>query len=600
MGNFNRQVNAKNAQRISIYYPEKRPGFVAWVNAFDYGNGKIGLSFKETLQRPNRAFETPLLELAEAASVNVSYCSVLCSMKEQESYRVYMESSDGGLTFTETGRCLEREGCFCNVGCPDGTILGFETPSSYTNELSGSSCIEARESRDGGKTWRVLSRVLNGNSINLWRARRLRNGTIILLASFLSIPWGKGSERVTRNTTLPDENYLSQTRTFFLTTQDGIHFTGPHYILQGSGAQEYDFAELDDGRLLFLANDCQGSLAVRQLVHFDEDGYVIDGSVYPIHNGAPQDPVNNPQGGFVPESIALLPNGALVGSRRHKPYSYSVDLGKNWFTIDNLPNSLYQPFMLPLGNGSVINFGHFGGDIAFGQADMFIGADIFSLGDDLPSSCNLQIERCLAEDKSHYENRFRARLTCAGKALANQEILFRVAPCWNEHGSYSQAAPESSPIQKKVVTNEDGFAEVSLPEYDQIGDIHFSYGIDAAFLPSPDSLYVPCSSSRMFVTALRPYRKCRYPYDAYLAEGTLYLSPRALELFPNAIEMLQPFCRRESDILPGDALPQKLIDLLVNNHVLKKTDGVLRWIPSIHAPYPLADVKPMSDGDWYI
>lgn len=596
----NNPAGAQNARRVSLYYPKKRPGFVAWVNAFDYGNGKIGLSFKETIQSPNRSFEVPLLELAEAASVNVSYCSVLCGMKEQESYRVYMESSDGGLTFSETGRCLERDGCFCNVGRPDGTILGFETPSSYTNKLSGSSCIEARESRDGGKTWRTLSRILKGNSINLWRARRLRNGTIVLLASFESIPWGRGSERVTRNTRLPDETYLSQTRTFFLTTKDGIHFTGPHYILQGSGAQEYDVAELEDGRLLFLASDCQGSLAVRQLVHFDEDGCVIDDSVYPIHHGAPEDPINDSQGGFVPETISLLPNGVLVGGRRHKPYSYSVDLGKNWFVIEGLPNSLYQPFMLPLGNGSVINFGHFGGDIAFGQADMFIGADIFSIGDNLPSSCNLQIERCLAEDKSHYENRYRACLTCAGKPLANQQILFRISPSWNQNGSYSQSPPEHSPIQRTAVTNEKGVAEISIPEYNRIGDIHFAYGIDAAFLPPEDSQYVPCTSSRMFVTALRPYRRCRYPYDAYFAEGTLYLSPGLLEEFPKAMEMLRPFCRSEDSLLPEDALPSGLAERLMSSHVLKRNNGVLRWIPSIHAPYPLTDVKPMSDGDWYI
>ena len=129
----------------------------------------------------------------------------------------------------------------------------------------------------------------------------------------------------------------------------------------------------------------------------------------------------------MPETISSAQRRS-GGGRRHKPYSYSVDLGKNWFVIEGLPNSLYQPFMLPLGNGSVINFGHFGGDIAFGQADMFIGADIFSIGDNLPSSCNLQIERRLAEDKSHYENRYRACLTCAGKPLANQQILSGYLP----------------------------------------------------------------------------------------------------------------------------------------------------------------------------
>ena len=32
------------------YAPEKRPGFVAWVTAFPYGDGSIGISFDETLE----------------------------------------------------------------------------------------------------------------------------------------------------------------------------------------------------------------------------------------------------------------------------------------------------------------------------------------------------------------------------------------------------------------------------------------------------------------------------------------------------------------------------------------------------------------------
>ena len=33
-----------------VYAPEKRPGFVAWVTAFPYGDGSIGISFDETLK----------------------------------------------------------------------------------------------------------------------------------------------------------------------------------------------------------------------------------------------------------------------------------------------------------------------------------------------------------------------------------------------------------------------------------------------------------------------------------------------------------------------------------------------------------------------
>ena len=59
-----------------VYAPEKRPGFVAWVTAFPYGDGSIGISFDETLEAENPDFIPPRLEFAEAAGVPVSYCSV--------------------------------------------------------------------------------------------------------------------------------------------------------------------------------------------------------------------------------------------------------------------------------------------------------------------------------------------------------------------------------------------------------------------------------------------------------------------------------------------------------------------------------------------
>lgn len=46
-----------------VYAPEKRPGFVAWVTAFPYGDGSIGISFDETLEAENPDFIPPRLNL---------------------------------------------------------------------------------------------------------------------------------------------------------------------------------------------------------------------------------------------------------------------------------------------------------------------------------------------------------------------------------------------------------------------------------------------------------------------------------------------------------------------------------------------------------
>ena len=146
-----------------VYAPEKRPGFVAWVTAFPYGDGSIGISFDETLEAENPDFIPPRLEFAEAAGVPVSYCSVEGGSARQRSYRVYMRSVDG-VNFTETGRCGRREGSLCNAGFPDGRIVGFDVPR-YNDERTGwSDCIRVRESRDGGSTWTDVRRLLEGTA----------------------------------------------------------------------------------------------------------------------------------------------------------------------------------------------------------------------------------------------------------------------------------------------------------------------------------------------------------------------------------------------------------------------------------------------------
>ena len=113
--------------------------------------------------------------------------------------------------------------------------------------------IRVRRSTDGGTTWEDCARLLEGTAPYLWRTRTLRDGTILLLLSLYGTPWGTGRPRATRNTMLPGETYLSKIQTCFLASDDGLHFTGPHYVLPGIGAHEYDVVECADGRLLVLA-----------------------------------------------------------------------------------------------------------------------------------------------------------------------------------------------------------------------------------------------------------------------------------------------------------------------------------------------------------
>ena len=297
---------ALHHQRRTLYLPQQRPGFTAWAAAFDYGDGRLGLSFKETLQARDPNYRPPLLEYGEAVGAPVSYCSVECGSRDQRSFRVYMLSEDGGQTYRESGRCPIEEGAFCSVGFPDGRIVGLETPRK---DAAGSGCgdgILVRESRDGGTTWQHVTKLLEGCAPYLWRVRRLGDGSFLLLASLYGTPWGPGRARATRNTMLPGETCLNKIQTFFLHSRDGVHYSGPHYVLPGIGAHEYDVAELSDGSLLFLAGDVQATPAARQIVRREGERF-INGPLLLSAGALPPIPPPIPRGAFCRRPSSACP-----------------------------------------------------------------------------------------------------------------------------------------------------------------------------------------------------------------------------------------------------------------------------------------------------
>ena len=65
-----------------VYAPEKRPGFVAWVTAFPYGDGSIGISFDDPLEAETPDFiarAPPAATVHRAALSSVSEPSIRIS-----------------------------------------------------------------------------------------------------------------------------------------------------------------------------------------------------------------------------------------------------------------------------------------------------------------------------------------------------------------------------------------------------------------------------------------------------------------------------------------------------------------------------------------
>lgn len=599
---FNNTVTWEGSfEQHQVYSPAQHPGFVAWASAFTYGDGSIGLSFDERFQQHNPSYKPSKLEYAEAACVPVSYCSVETGSDDQQAFRVYMRSYDG-KNFTETGRCPRSEGALCNIGFPDGRIVGYDVPRTNESGTGWSNFILVRESTDGGNTWKEIRKLFQGSAPYVWRVRRLRDGTVVLLTSFYGTPWGPGQRRTTRNTHFPYETYFSKTQTFFVTTKDGYHYSAPNYILPGIGAHEYDFVELPDGKLLFIAGDVQGTPVGRQIVIPTEDGWINEG-LFPIHAGAPTDMTVNPQGGYVPETIAWdEKHQCIVGYRRNNCFSISNDCGANWTKVElDVPfTHLYQPFMLELPDGHIALYGHAGGgDVGFGQRDMTIQCQVMDMvcADSLPKPTTLTLERLLSEDGSHYLNEFRARLMCGDVPLAGAELEFRFNDFWSPDGTKNTTPQAAAALKLRAATDAAGYAQVHAAVYDGRSDIHLAYNVDVTWVVSDG--FRRCVSSEMCILALTPYRRCLFPRDAYFAGGTLFLAPQFLESYPDAMDALRSVTG-SSDILPAGTISTEAEQRLLKSGVLFETeDGTLHWIKSIHAPRPLDDVKPMLTGDWY-
>ncbi|CAL8979701.1 hypothetical protein PROP_02900 [Propionicimonas sp. T2.31MG-18] len=582
-------------RRADVYVPAERPGFAAWVTGFDYGDGRIGVSFKETTREANSSLVAPTLEMGEAVGAPVSYASIECGGSEQQSYRVYLASADNGESWVETGRCQLESGSFCNIGFPDGRIIGLDVPRINEDRTGWCDFIEVRESRDGGSTWTTIDRLLEGQAPYLWRVRRLADGTIIVLASLYGTAWGPGRPRATRNTMLPGETYVSKIQAFFLASTDGVHYTGPHYVLPGIGAHEFDVVELDDGALLFIAGDVQATPVGRQVVRRDGARFYNE-ALLPIHRGAPADPAADPQGGFVPESVVHTGGGILVGSRRNKPYSVSSDLGANWTPVEGLPPSLYQPYLMRLPDGRLANFGHVGSDSAFGEEDMRIGVDVFGVPEGVPAPLLLELERAMDAERTRYLNRYRARLHSAGAPRPGERVDFRFVRVWNPDGSASTTLLDDADIVLSAETDAMGTAEVAAEMFDGVPDIHCYYHVDAVHRPADG---VEVRSASRTEPALTPRRRDAHPHPAYFAHGVLWLSPAFVAGHAGLLERLRSATSSDA-ALPAGLLEPAEAEELLGLGVLVDEGGRLAWLRSVHAPRPLDGVQVQGSGDWYV
>ena len=496
-----------------VYSPEHHPGYTAWVAAFLYGNGDIGLSFDEIRRQPNPGFTPPSIEFLESADLAYLFSRTYIPTSHPEllQERVYLKSTDGGNTWKEFHRGRGKSGY--RVGFPDGRLVAASYGGNHSPERgTDRNYTTVEESRDGGRTSRRIARL---PAVGTHRFKKLRDGSLVILGP-LAPTYGPGGCRPKSGARFPGEHYDHQAAIMH-SPDGGYTWTGPHYVLPGVSAPEADFVELPDGRLLVINSSVQAGAAVRQFVQRVDTGFVCD-PVMDIQKGAADS--HNMQSGIVPEAIDITPDGVIIGARRLSAYACSNDLGATWHTIAGLPDCGYQPQVLCLPDGRFMAAWHRGTDSAFGQQDMCIGIHAFRLEiKNLPRPTALTLERSLSDDNSQFINAFAARLMVGDHPLPGKAVDLRVKFTWLGDGRVNPTPIDQTHDIRTAETDADGVARFVLADIDAVPDMHHTYDVQAIFTPRPADHLAPCRSVHFHCYNKTSKRNTPYAYPLYFAES---------------------------------------------------------------------------------
>jgi hypothetical protein len=467
-----------------IFRSDENPGFAAWVQLWREPKGD--LMTKCLLRRqpkPGEAAPTPPpLDPHKWEAIGLPAKYDFSTLINES---VYLRSRDGGATWAESHRGTENEiaqsanaGCMSPIALPDGRLL------SLSWGMPG--CLN--ESTDGGRTWRTLQELMDPAFYDVapFSMRLLSDNKTLVIFCPYTRAWGEGKSIPGRLHTKPGSRATWQAALFF-STDFGKTLTGPIPIYPNVPVTETDFCELPSGDLLFIHHKMfagPGGSAHRQLIRKTRDGWV------------PED--MEPVADLAPEIFLRTRDGYLVGASRNAPYVWSQDDGVTWQPVEGIKSCEYQPRAIALDGDRLMFAWHKGGDLPYGQADMYVGSHTFKLQVLQPRPrSRLALSRVFDEKAGRYVCAFDATLTSEeGKPIANKPIEFSIVgrdkPGYEPFGG---ATPWVHGAKQTAKTDEHGIARVSYPEQAAITDIHQTFQIAARFDPDrADTKYLPATS----------------------------------------------------------------------------------------------------------
>ena len=315
--------------------------------------------------RPNETVAAPPLDVHryEAVSLPANY-----DFAPLKSEVVLMASTDAAKTWHETGRTSEIElnsaadsGCLSPWPLPDGRLLG----------VSWGMPGKVRQSTDNGFTWLPMRELMDPKYFDVapFICRLLKDNKTLVIVCPYTHSWGPGHVLPGRLHSQPGQR-AGWTTALIFSDDFGKTFSNPLPIYPAVPVTETEFIELPNGDLLFIHAKLFGGTAHRQLIRRTKLGWVPE----------PMETVSN----NAPETFVRTDEGLLVGASRNAPYVWSDDEGVNWYPLDGAKTGEYQPRALMLPDNRVLFVWHHGGDLPYGQTDMYIGQHTFKVKVDNP------------------------------------------------------------------------------------------------------------------------------------------------------------------------------------------------------------------------
>jgi hypothetical protein len=281
---------------------------------------------------------------------------------------VILDSPDGAATWNVLRQVAPRK----NLAAPGNGIYAAAGDSSFCGHglaaLPDGSLVTGlwagggmdtgyvQRSADDGQTWSAPIFLLDPTQYKTWPTviRRLRDGRLLLVAGVVQRGPGK-------------ETNAHILKALFASQDGGRSWGPPVWLMPASVGlcEESDFAELDNGDLLF----------VHRTEHFDGEKYLfsdrLQSVVQPRGQGWQAGPAVKapfPHSGF-PELLKTR-EGVVLHVATDGLW-WTADAGAQWTRL-SVPGSPYYPRATQLPDGRILIVGHAGADDVYGSVDQSV------------------------------------------------------------------------------------------------------------------------------------------------------------------------------------------------------------------------------------